>query len=134
MFFWKRKRKLILKLIHVEPAMSGIFCFGREGIDNFTPEESHELLKTIQTITVQPISYINPWEWEIPLEDVKLSTFPLDKILHQEISAYMPSGKDASQWNRWMTEAQMLLHTHPINQKREALNQKIVNWIWIERS
>ncbi len=129
--FWKRQRKLKLELIHVETAMSGIFCFGREGIEDLTEADSRHLLQGVQSLTSASIRYQNPWEWELSV-DTKFSTVPLKKVMHQEMSPYLPCGKKAGEWKRWMTEVQMLLHQDPLNQKRESLNQKTVNWLWIE--
>jgi hypothetical protein len=42
----------------------------------------------------------------------------------------LPSGEDGPHWRRLMTEAQMLLHAHPVNAAREASGKPPVNAIW----
>jgi len=37
------------------------------------------------------------------------------------------TGSRASHWHRVLTEAQMVLHEHPVNQEREACGQPVVN-------
>jgi hypothetical protein len=131
MFFWKKRTSCRLKLIHVEPSMNGIFCFGHEGLECLTEEDSRELLQAVQAITQETIAYDTPWEWTL-MAMPALKTFPLKKAMHQELRPFLPSGKDAARWNRWMTEVQMVLHAHPVNQQREALGKKTVNWMWID--
>ncbi len=131
MLFWKKPKNVQLKLIHVEPSMNGIFCFGTEGLEALTEAESRVILEAVQSITPETIQYQNPWEWTL-IATPRLKTFPLKKVLHQEMRAFLPMGEDSSKWNRWMTEVQMLLHMHPVNQQREALGQQTVNWVWVE--
>jgi len=42
----------------------------------------------------------------------------------------MPSGEDGPSWRRLMTEAQMLLHEHPVNEARAASGKLAVTGIW----
>jgi hypothetical protein len=42
-----------------------------------------------------------------------------------------PRGEHARTWRRWLSEAQMLLHEHPVNVAREARGQPPVTALWI---
>ena len=42
----------------------------------------------------------------------------------------LPAGRDGPQWRRMITEAQMLLHEHPVNAAREAQGNAPANAIW----
>jgi hypothetical protein len=42
----------------------------------------------------------------------------------------LPSGRDGAKWRRVITEAQMLLHSHPVNAAREADGKAPANAIW----
>jgi len=42
----------------------------------------------------------------------------------------LPTGDDSREWRRLLTEAQMLLHEHPVNQSREAAGRPVVNAVW----
>ena len=42
----------------------------------------------------------------------------------------LPAGRDAAHWKRMITEAQMLLHAHPVNEAREAQGKATANAIW----
>jgi hypothetical protein len=133
--------RLKLHLIHVEPALQGIFCFGHQGIEDLSLEESRELMQAVQEFSEpyfnqETLGLINPWLWEINFKAKKISlkTFSLKNIINQELSGYMPSGKDSASWRLWMTEIQMVLHEHPINLARQTAGKKTINWIWLEKS
>lgn len=44
----------------------------------------------------------------------------------------LPQGEDGRPWRRWLTELQMLLHTHPMNDLREQASLRPINsaWLW----
>ncbi len=136
--------------MHAEAGMRGIFCWGTQGLEDLSEAESRELMvdvfKISQPLLAGQLQWINPWVWEIKagvkdLKDLKglkglkgLKTYPFKKIVGREMAGYMPFGPDSSKWRRWMTEMQMFLHDHPVNQNRQKLGQKTVDWIWLENS
>ncbi len=44
--------------------------------------------------------------------------------------ASLPRGPDGARWRRLLTEMQMLLHDHPVNEAREARGQRAINALW----
>lgn len=60
----------------------------------------------------------------------QLASFPPAFLANRNASAYMPAGEDSGQWRRLMTEIQMLLHTHPVNERREQQGKLPVNSLW----
>ncbi len=42
------------------------------------------------------------------------------QALNRSVKHHLPQGADALAWHRVMNEAQMILHTHPVNVAREA--------------
>jgi hypothetical protein len=72
-----------------------------------------------------------PDAWFV-LADVapELATTPLS-VVRGAIFPWLPTGKDAGQWRRWLSEMQMLLHEHPVNFAREARGKVPVTGIWI---
>jgi hypothetical protein len=50
--------------------------------------------------------------------------------LDHEWSEVLPQGRDAGQLRRLMTELQMLLHEHPVNQRRSAQGMPTANAVW----
>ena len=57
-------------------------------------------------------------------------TTPIDAALGHSVFPHLPRGADAVTWRRWLTEAQMLLHEHPVNVAREADGRVTANGVW----
>lgn len=73
----------------------------------------------------------HPTRWYIALDAApELVTHPLPAVAGKGINTYLPSGADGLRWNQIATEIQMLLHTHPVNQAREAQGQTTINSVW----
>lgn len=60
-----------------------------------------------------------------------ISTGDLDDVIGHDINRRLPQGRDALAWHRRLTELQMLLHTHPVNDAREAAGRPAVNSVWM---
>ncbi|HEY9199364.1 MAG TPA: hypothetical protein VIR60_08360 [Gammaproteobacteria bacterium] len=60
-----------------------------------------------------------------------LRTTPLTRALGRDVDACLPTGPEAPQWHRFLNEVQMLFHTHPVNQAREARGQPMINSLWL---
>lgn len=54
-----------------------------------------------------------------------------DSALGKPLFAYVPSGPEAAQWQRWQSEIQMLLFEHPVNAAREAAGRAVANGVWL---
>ncbi|SFR50378.1 phosphoglycerate mutase [Thiomicrospira sp. ALE5] len=55
----------------------------------------------------------------------------LDSLKYASIQGRYPTGASASYWRRLMNEAQMLFHTHPVNERRREQGQLEINSVWI---
>lgn len=55
---------------------------------------------------------------------------PLAAVRGRNITAHLPQGEGGKQWQRLMTEVQMVLHEHPVNAAREARGQPPINSVW----
>jgi len=60
----------------------------------------------------------------------QLSTRPLTVACGRSLRALLPTGSDAGAWRRWQSEAQMLLHEHPVNLERERAGRSPANSLW----
>lgn len=49
----------------------------------------------------------------------------------RNVQHFLPGGDSGRYWNAFLTEVQMLLHTHPVNQHRQAHGQLPVNSLWL---
>lgn len=59
-----------------------------------------------------------------------LRSYPPSFLANRNASTFLPDGEDAAPWRRLMTEIQMLLHSHPVNQQREQRGLMPVNSVW----
>ena len=50
------------------------------------------------------------------------------------LEAFLPQGRDLKRWQTLLTELQMLLHTHPINQARTARGARPINSFWLDQN
>ena len=73
----------------------------------------------------------HPQRWYLrTAHEPRLGTVPTSEVVGRSIEPFLPAGEDGARWRRVINEAQMLLHDHPANQKRETRNELPVNSIW----
>lgn len=60
-----------------------------------------------------------------------LHTIGLDEAVWQDAKTLPPQGRDALRWRKILTEVQMLLHAHPVNQQRATAGQHPINSLWL---
>jgi len=58
-------------------------------------------------------------------------TASLDRVIGRNIDAWITEAPGQSIWPRLQSEAQMLLHGHPINEQRESQGLASVNSVWL---
>lgn len=72
-----------------------------------------------------------PDRWHLRLaHPARLETYPLDAVIGGDIRNFLPSGADGRHWHGILNEIQMLLHSHPANEKREQRGALPVNSVW----
>lgn len=70
----------------------------------------------------------HPMRWYLRLTTAPQIRGPLPMAVAGGSAPAMPfSGARASDWHRILTEAQMLLHDHPVNRAREARGEPVIN-------
>lgn len=75
---------------------------------------------------------LQPRRWYLRLPQApQMSTIPLSYAAGRDIDPLQPRGPDASRFRALLNELQMLLHDHPVNQRREARGQLPVNSLWL---
>lgn len=73
-----------------------------------------------------------PLRWYAAHESlVDLPTASLDRVVGRNVDRWMPEGPQARLLRRLQNEVQMLLHSHPVNQAREARGALAVNSFWL---
>lgn len=61
----------------------------------------------------------------------ELPTASLDRVVGRNVDPWLTSHAQARPFRRRQAEAQMLLHTHPVNARREARGKPPVNSLWL---
>ena len=79
-----------------------------------------------------PISAGHESRWYLMLpRDVRLPAFaPPHDVLGDDIFAHLPEGEPGRRWRRLLSEAQVMLHNHPVNAQRAAAGLPAVNSLW----
>ena len=98
--------------------------------------EADEALQLVAALNatfadVGEFTVASPGEWNLRLrKSPQLATHPIAHVLGRSIEPVLPSGADGAEWRRTINEIQMLLHTHPVNEAREAAGRPAINSIW----
>ncbi len=66
--------------------------------------------------------------------EIDMQTTPLVEAVARNINFLLPEGKHAGTWKQVLTEAQMLMHTHEVNEAREQAGQPSINSLWFHGS
>jgi hypothetical protein len=69
------------------------------------------------------------WYVELPAAP-DMRTSPTHAVAARNVDPFLPQGPDALAWHRRFNEIQMLFHSHPVNEAREAAGQPTVNSVW----
>ena len=115
-------------------AQNGIYCLD-PALLSLTLNEAQQLCEAINVLLQDDDVHLScetdPLSWRCqPSHKPLLKTTPLAKVINKEISAHLPQGEDATLWRQRMTEIQMLLHTHPVNQQRQQQGQLTIDSVW----
>ncbi|WP_435626462.1 hypothetical protein [Candidatus Ferrigenium straubiae] len=74
----------------------------------------------------------HPQRWYLRLDRLPdIETVPLSQAAGRNVRSLLPSGKEAAHWHRMFNEIQMLLHSHPANEDREARGALPLNSLWL---
>lgn len=73
-----------------------------------------------------------PTRWYLAHERLAaLPTAALDRVVGRNVDLWLNAHPEARRWRRLQAEAQMLWHTHPLNEAREARGVPAVNSFWL---
>ncbi|WP_062195699.1 hypothetical protein [Caldimonas taiwanensis] len=76
--------------------------------------------------------YGAPLRWYVAHESLaELPTASLDRVIGRNVDLWMPDSPQARVVRRLQQEVQMLLYTHPLNERREAQGLLPINSFWL---
>ncbi|MFN3715169.1 MAG: hypothetical protein ACK4R8_00420 [Thiobacillus sp.] len=102
--------------------------------DDLTHDEARQLTVTLAEHFGPDFApqALHPRRWYLRLDTPpRLLTTPPSLARGQALDRILPGGGDATVWRARLNEAQMLLHSHPVNAAREARGQWPVNGLWL---
>lgn len=100
-----------------------------------TMEECQALIAPLRTLFGDegfPISAPVPSRWYLMLpRESKIPAFdPPEDVLGDDLEPHLPQGDAGRRWRRLLNESQILLHNHPLNERRIAQGKPPVNSLW----
>lgn len=97
------------------------------------PGEIEALEKSLNTLFeadgLKLITTAQGWFCSVPTQYLAVMQ-DLSHVLHKNMAGKFPSGSNASYWARLITECQMLLANHVINQTRMKKNKPLISSVW----
>lgn len=101
-----------------------------------TPTESEKLIAALRPMFGDegfPISAGSATRWYLMLpRETRLPAFATPgEVLGDDIFPHLPEGDAGRRWRRLMSEAQIILHQHPVNAARIARGEAPINSLWI---
>lgn len=119
--------------VHLEPQRDQLVLIDGEQLA-IGRTEADQLVAALNehfAVTGESFHAFDPHRWYARMsKPLEIITQPLPAVAGRSIGPRMATGYHASKLNQLMTEAQMLLHGHPVNQAREAQGQPTINSIW----
>ena len=75
---------------------------------------------------------LHPSRWYVRAPGTpRLATRELSQAAGRDVAGMLPTGEDGARWRRTLNEIQMLLHEHPVNQRRESRGELPINSVWL---
>jgi hypothetical protein len=119
--------------VHLAPQQGEVRLMGPEAL-GLSRAEAEQLIAALQAhFTAGAASFhaLRPDRWYLRFpQPLRLTTHALPEVEGRTVNALLPSGEDAPRLLRLLTEAQMLLFAHPVNQAREAAGRPTINSLW----
>ncbi len=101
-------------------------------------DESRDLLAAMQAYFEEDgihLIYVSPVSWLGRSALFKnLASASLDRVIGHDPADWLPRGPDAALLRRLQNEMQMLLYTHPVNERRVERGLTPVNSFWLSGS
>jgi len=100
-----------------------------------TAEENTEFARALRPLFGDAgflLEAATPQRWYLRCPpEAKLPTFePPQAVLGADLLPHLPHGTNERQWRHLLNEAQVILHNHPVNQRRAQRGQVTANSLW----
>jgi len=119
--------------VHLQADMDHAILTSSEDL-NVTAYEAEALCNSLnQHFNQDDITFVslgnNRWFVETK-NKIQMTTTPLSEAIGRNVNFILPEGKEAMRWKQLLTEAQMLMFSHEVNQNREIRSLQLINSLW----
>jgi hypothetical protein len=120
---------------YVRPDINGARLLAYGDALALTQEEVAELLRPLRPLfgdTGFTLDAPTPSRWYLRLpREARLPAFNSpDEALGADLFEHLPEGPEGRRWRSLLSEAQVTLHNHPVNERRAAAGKPPVNSLW----
>ena len=120
---------------YVQPDLSGARLLACGDALQLDAAEAEALLQPLRPLfgdTGFPIDAPQPARWylRLPREANLPSMASPDEALGADLFDHLPEGPEGRRWRALLSEAQVVLHQHPVNAQRVARGKPPVNSLW----
>jgi hypothetical protein len=119
--------------VHLQADMDHAIMTSPQELDLFEHHADELIEKLNSTFADDDISFfrLNSGEWFVTASgSIDLQTTPLSESVGRNVNHLLPSGPHSQYWKRLLTEVQMVLFDHEVNDEREARGLTKINSLW----
>lgn len=102
---------------------------------SITGDEARQMVETLnRNFAAMNFEFVAPAaeRWYLRVARApQLRTVPTAEVTGRNIARHLPVGDEQAYWRRVLNEAQMVLHGHPCNERRESSGQLPINSLWL---
>jgi len=117
----------------MQPNRDHLMMLGNDLL-NISEQEAEQIISDINATYHDQswqLKMLSPTQWVLEMQEIpRIKTIPLSRVSGKKINEYLPTGEDARTWHALLNELQMLLHSHLVNQAREANGLSTINSVW----
>lgn len=99
-----------------------------------TADEARQMVEALNAhFAEQNLTFLAPvpQRWYARVANApRIRTTPTAEVAGRDITPHLPTGEDQAHWRGVLNEAQMLLHAHACNERREERGEVAVNSLW----
>jgi hypothetical protein len=119
--------------VHIKVSREGLHLVDSALFD-VSPEEAQGFVEALNAhFANNGLAFFapRPKRWYVKCtQPAAILTHPIGEVAGKDVQSHLPRGEHALQWHGRFNEAQMLLHSHPLNDAREERGEPPVNSVW----
>jgi hypothetical protein len=120
---------------HVRPDINGARLLAYGDALQLSAQDCQELLRPLRPLFGDAGFHLDapvPSRWYVRLpREAKLPSFTdPEEALGADLFEHLPEGPEGRRWRALLSETQVVLHNHPLNERRAAQGRATVNSLW----